>query len=118
MLGSDIADTSNEQCFNELCSLAKSMADQIAISPNAALYVNGDNDFRAYFKNSALSRIDIKEDTIAVLDDKSKKDLDLLLTQKGFIIVRNNKVQTLRDYARISYVKYKNTGTAGRRYHR
>lgn len=108
MLGSDIADTSNEQCFNELCSLAKSMADQIAISPNAALYVNGDNDFRAYFKNSALSRIDIKEDTIAVLDDKSKKDLDLLLTQKGFIIVRNNKVQTLRDYARISYVKYKN----------
>ena len=45
---------------------------------------------------------------LAVLDDKSKKDLDLLLTQKGFIIVRNNKVQTLRDYARISYVKYKN----------
>ena len=108
MLGADIADTSNEQCFNELCSLAKSMADQIAISPNAAFYVNGDNEFRAYFKNSALSRIDIKEDTIAVLDDKSKKDLDLLLTQKGFIIVRNNKVQTLRDYARISYVKYKN----------
>ena len=37
--------------------------------------------------------------------------LDLLLTRKGFIIVRSNKVQTLRDYARISYAKYKNKET-------
>lgn len=108
MLGANIADTSDEQCFNELCSVAKSMADQIITSLNAAFYVNGDSEFQAYFKNSALNRVDIKDDTIAILDDKTKKDLDLLLTRKGFIIVRNNKVQTLRDYARISYVKYKN----------
>lgn len=111
MLGTDVADTSDILYFNELCSLAKSMADQIVVSPNAAFYVNGDDGFNTYFKNSALSRTDIKDDTIAILDDKSKKDLDLLLTRKGFIIVRSNKVQTLRDYARISYAKYKNKET-------
>lgn len=111
MLGSDVADMADERYFQELCALAKHMADQIIVSAHAAFYVHGDKEFETYFKNSALSRIDIRDDTIAILDDKSKKDFDLLLTRKGFVIVRNNKVQALRDYARISYVKYKNKET-------
>ena len=111
MLGSDVADMADERYFQELCALAKDMTNQIIVSAHAAFYVHGDEEFKTYFKNSALSRIDIRDDTIAILDDKSKKDLDLLLTRKGFVIVRNNKVQALRDYARISYVKYKNKET-------
>lgn len=111
MLGSDVADTSERHCFNDLISLVQNMASQIVVGPQVSFYVNGDNDFNAYFKNSALSHPDVREDTIAVVDDKSKKDMDLLLTRMGIVIVKNNNVQTPRDYVRISYAKYKNKET-------
>ena len=111
MLGMDVINNSEEHAFDEMVLLAKNMVDQIIISSGASIYVSGDSEFNMYFKNSALSQTDIKDDTIVILDDKTKKDFDLLLTRKGFIIVKNNKVQVMRNYAKISYIKYKNKGS-------
>lgn len=100
-----------ESRMKELAELAKKMAQNIVTGPDAAFYVCESDAFKSYFKNSKLSNSDVKEDTFAILDDKTKKDLDILLTDKGYIIVKNNVVQAPRNYNRISYSTYKNKAT-------
>lgn len=109
ILGSDVENAEDKLRFENLVKLASQKAGEIILNPAmVAVYVYGNADFDTYFRNSALRRKGIKGEVIAVIDDKTKKDCDLLLTQRGFSIVKNNTVQPLRAYRRMKYVKVNN----------
>lgn len=62
-------------------------------------------EFDMYFENVKLGGAGLKAMVIAILDDKTRKDYDLLLTYNGFVIVDKNEIQPIRDYRRIHYAK-------------
>lgn len=95
-----------QKMVNALIAEAKKCASSIVHdSQSVAFFVAGEAGFNNYFKNSKLDGSDIKPDTIAILDDLTKKDFDLLLSCDGFIIVKQNKVLATRDYDRVRYVR-------------
>ena len=69
------------------------------------LLLPGMDGFDSYFKNVKLDGAGLKPNVIAIIDDKTKKDYDFLLTYGGFVIVDKNKIQSTRDYNRVHFVK-------------
>lgn len=61
--------------------------------------------FDSYFKNAEFGGKGIKSSVLAILDDKTKKDYDFLLTCDGFILVEKNKMHPVGDYNRIQFAK-------------
>lgn len=62
--------------------------------------------FNIYFQNvKLLGGVGFKSSVLAVIDDKTKKDKDFLLTYDGFIIVEKNQIWSIRDYNRIHFAK-------------
>lgn len=95
-----------QKVVSSLIEIAKKYASNIVHDEqSAAFYVAGEAGFNNYFKNSKLDGSDIKPDIVAILDDLSKKDFDLLLSCDGFIIVKQNKILAARAYDRVRYVR-------------
>lgn len=95
-----------KKVFEAMVSVARDAAKRIVKDEReAAFLVFDDPGFKNYFCNSKLSNAEIKPDVIAIIDDLTKKDFDLLLMQKGFSIVHHNGVQEMRDYSRVRYIR-------------
>lgn len=104
--GESGTEVERKKVFESMVSAAKDASKQIIKNEqDAAFLVAGDSGFENYFRNSKLSDTDIKPDVVAIIDDLTKKDFDLLLMQKGFSIVRHNDVQEMRDYSRVRYTR-------------
>ena len=85
-------------------------SEMILSDYDAKLLIVGQTEFDHYFDNGSLSRPDIKSDVIAIIDDTSKRDIDMMLTRSGFRLVRRNEILSLRSY---SSVIYTNNGGRG-----
>lgn len=69
-----------------------------------------DEDFDLYFENSKLKAGALKEKTLVVIDDCTKKDCDLLLTEDGILLIEQNEVKTRHSYGGVEYKKNSKSG--------
>ncbi|MBQ7562368.1 MAG: hypothetical protein IJT16_00080 [Lachnospiraceae bacterium] len=68
------------------------------------LLITGEPKFDMYFKNVKFGGAGLKPNIIAIIDDKTKKDYDMLLAYNGFIIVDKNKIKRTKDYRLMNYI--------------
>ena len=67
------------------------------------LLIRGDEGFDLYFKNIKLQLNIYKPKTLAILDDRSFFDNDLLITCDGVLPVKRGKNGTMHEYKLIEY---------------
>lgn len=87
--------------------VVKSSASTLVVGSNneVEILLRDSEKFDTYFKNVKLDGILFKSNILAIIDDKTKKDYDFLLAYEGFIIVRKNQIQPVRDYSRVELAK-------------
>lgn len=92
---------------DKMLNLVKEMADSLICGDKSAieLLLPETKGFDSYFMNVKLGGAGVKTNVIAIIDDKTKKDYDFLLTYSGFIIVDKNKIQPPRDYKRVHFAR-------------
>jgi len=62
---------------------------------NAAIYLRTEKLFDIYFENNKMTgatKYLVKQKAVAVIDDKTNKDCDLILTVDGVVIVNQNRI--------------------------
>ncbi len=90
-----IKESKAEQGVRGLVKMAKGSKEA-----KARFLLAGEEDFEAYFKTTKISYA-IKAATIAVLDDCSQADHDILLTLAGAVFVKHNKLKGTIAYSSI-----------------
>lgn len=111
ILGSDgIAENERRKKFEKMKQYVKDFAsDLIKNNDNeTTLLLSGDNAFNSYFSNSKLQGIGFKNDTFAIIDDKTKKDKALVFTQKGLLLITKNKSRAIYRYTDVEF--YRSSG--------
>ena len=93
-----------------LTGIAKDAGLEKAVSnpEKTAVYWYGEPQFESYLQNECLKIGDeysyvLKEKTIAIIDDLTRRDQDLLLTVDGIRLISKNDVQPVVPYADIGY---------------
>ena len=87
----------------------KKNLDGLILNPqNMSLCFRGDNDFDVYFQNEKLNEISHsiylrKQKAFAVLDDRTKKNIDLIFCVDGVAPVFKNTISDVVDYSMIVY---------------
>lgn len=79
---------------------------------NAAIYLRTEKLFDIYFENSKMTgatKYLVKQKAVAVIDDKTNRDCDLILTIDGVVIVNQNRISD----EKISYDAIKFDSEAG-----
>lgn len=108
----DSSDYSPEK-VESMLALFKQNIDGLVQKPeNISLHFMGDNQFDAYLKNSkfkeqADSFYSRKQKAFAILDDKTKKDFDLIFCVDGVTLVAKNTIRNTVKYENITYTAYK-----------
>lgn len=84
---------------------AKYTTELVSVDPEKFQYMlQGDADFDVYFTNKLFrEREQFKRDTIAILDDKTWYNDDLLFTVEGVLIVSKNEVKGIFGYDQITF---------------
>ncbi|MBQ1491591.1 MAG: hypothetical protein IIZ39_06495 [Blautia sp.] len=106
LLGEDMVKESDRQTKNaRMIALVKEMADQVVISKEQVeFYTQEDVRMNRYFYNKALQAYTgLRFKTLAVLDDRSRHDYDLLFTFDGVIPVIRGKVRTPVSFSEICW---------------
>ena len=103
-------------------SILKDIKDNlynIIIDPNKTeIYTMSDNQFSTYLDNSKLrilkgSAYLLKQKAVAIIDDKTKKDCDLIICTDGVRLVYNNIVRQSVPYKYITYSSEGNRSKLG-----
>ena len=91
----------------KMLELVKNDSDSLICGDKSKmeLLLPGSSGFDAYFENVKFDGAGLKPNIIAIFDDKTKKDYDLLLAYNGFIVVEKNKMQSPRNYNTVNYAK-------------
>ena len=107
ILGDDIDDELGLKAKREeMLEIVKELAPCLTeSSADVEILLPGNLAFDSYFNNSKLNGAGLKFETIAILDDKTRKDIDLLLTYNGLVVVNRNSIQRCKDYKGINYKK-------------
>lgn len=108
ILGEDVDDELGIKARREeMAKAVKQAANGLVVgaASDVAVLLPGDSAFESYFCNVKFGGEGLKANVIAIIDDKTKKDYDLLLTYEGYVIVNKNAIQPIRDYKRIDYAK-------------
>lgn len=88
-------------------SIIKNMYSQL-LNENVKdtfLLLPDDAGFNAYFQNKDLDSGSLKWKTLLIVDDRSKKNIDLLFTADECVVVTNNKI---KDYCSYNKIEYRN----------
>lgn len=94
----------SKKAFSKMLMTVKNASDSIIEDESKAeLLIRGSQKFELYFKNVKLKGDAFKSKTLAVIDDKTKGDLDLFITCDGVVPVKHSKVDVLRRFDRIKY---------------
>lgn len=56
------------------------------------MYTRNDAEFKYYFEKKCIRSPELKKSVVVILDDTSRKDIDLLITTEGLIPVRCGKI--------------------------
>lgn len=95
-----------------------------AVEQAAPLLVIGDKEevevllpetdkFNMYFANVKLDDRCLKSNILAILDDKTKKDYDILLAYNGIVVVKKNMFKSEIDFRRVTYSAANGRGELG-----
>lgn len=104
----DVTNNSIDMRQKMLTAVKEELAEVIMDPDKVAVYFHGDPQFESYLKNESL-RIGsepyyaLREKTIAIIDDKTRKDCDLLLDIEGIRLVVKNDVQAAIAYKNVGY---------------
>jgi len=100
----------SEDTFNSVISLLKNKINEIVKDPTkVSVYLSGEDEFASYFSNEYLKSIDkksnylLEKSTFAIIDDKTKKDYDLMLCKDGVKLVDKNIIYLPEEYKNIRY---------------
>ena len=112
-LADDKSDYSPEKVKFMLELFKQNMDGLIQKPEDLSLCFAGDNKFDSYLKNSKFkdsidSLYSLKQKAFAILDDKTKKDFDLIFCVDGIALVAKNKIRGKVEYENITYSTYKN----------
>lgn len=90
--------------FELMIEKVKQVSDSLIDNPaKVKLIIRGDQQFDTYFKNANLKGELYKPTAIAILDDSSFYDTDLLITRDGVVLVSHNTARSLRGFDKIEY---------------
>ncbi len=91
--------------ITEMKSLIKLAASELmqGITSDANILIPGNNEFNLYFENTKLDAGGLKEKTLGIIDDKTKKDCDLVLTSEGLLLIYRNEIKLLHSYGNVDY---------------
>ncbi|HHW95445.1 MAG TPA: hypothetical protein GX736_05930 [Mogibacterium sp.] len=105
ILGEDEQDERfNRRSFEKMLTTVKEASDSIIEdSEKAEILIRGSQEFELYFKNVKLKGDAFKSKTLAVIDDKTRTDLDLFITSDGIVPVKRSKVDKLREFDKLEY---------------
>lgn len=108
IIGDDIEKEVDRKARREkMLMLVKEVAPSLIIGnrSEAVVLLPETIEFDCYFNNVKLNGAGLKAEVLAVIDDRTKRDYDFLLTYKGFVIVKKNEIQKERPYRLIDYIK-------------
>ena len=94
-------------------SIRNNISDIILNPANVSVYLRGEKQFESYFGNDNLSVFEgsiylLRQKAIAVVDDKTKRDYDLIFGVDGIRLVSKNIVRDCVRYSDIVYVNSEN----------
>lgn len=108
VLGEDVDDElEKKEKRKKMLDAVKNVASTLVVgSDNDVEVLLPDSEkFDTYFMNVKLGGAGLKPNILAIIDDKTKKDYDFLLAYDGFIVVKKNQIQPVRDYSRVHFTK-------------
>lgn len=107
-LDGDEADYSVASVESMLGILKQNLNDLILNAENVSLYLSGDSEFNIYFQNQNLkvhsgSLYQCKQKAFAILDDRTKRNSDLIFCVDGITPVFKNDIHDTVAYDLIEY---------------
>lgn len=108
IFGEDIeGEAERKKQREKMYAIVKKQASAILLndSGETAVLLPDTSEFEAYFKNVKLGGGGLKSIVLVIIDDKTKRDRDLLLTNKGVVVVEKNKIRPEVPYNKVSYSK-------------
>ena len=88
----------------KMIDVVREAADSIVDrSGNIELIVKGDLKFDTYFKNTKLHGEVYQTEAIAIINDLSSSNTDLIITTEGVVLVNHNLAHNLREFDKIEY---------------
>ena len=90
--------------YLEIETIVKKHADEMnKISEKASVYFHDSTEFNSYFENSKLkNHKDILQETIAIYDDKSMHNVDVMFTAEGIVPIVRGSVKTSIPYIQLA----------------
>lgn len=90
--------------YLEIEAIVKKHADEMnKISEKASVYFHDSTEFNSYFENSKLkNHKDILQKTIAIYDDKSMHNVDIMFTADGVVPIVRGSVKTSIPYVQLA----------------
>lgn len=108
VLGSEGRDEKKrKERIEKMCNLVERAQKDLIIThtKEATILLRGSEKFHLYFKNDKLKTGALKEKTIAIIDDDTKKDCDFVITESGVLLIKKNKEMDLHEYKNVKYNK-------------
>lgn len=107
-----VKESERKHRITEMKSLVKVAASELmqGIKSDVNILIPGNNEFDLYFENTKLNAGGLKEKILGIIDDKTKKDCDLVLTNEGLLLIYRNKINLLHSYENVGYTS---TGKRG-----
>lgn len=102
-----INEENRKDCIKKMKQLIKEVSNDLVIgapSQIAIIHANTD-EFNLYFNNIKLQTGGLKNKTLAIIDDKTMKNSDLVLTNEGLLLIHKNEIKSLHSYRDVNYSK-------------
>lgn len=109
LIGVDESDYDYSKCSKEMLKTIKDNVDSIVSNPECVtISLVGDSNFDIYFQNNNIKVLSgslylCKQKALAIIDDKTKKDFDLILCVDGITPVAKNVIRDTVNYSTVVY---------------
>ena len=104
--GSIVEESQKEENKSKMLNIIKRVSQDLIKGGqnNTALLLADTERFNTYFDNADIAGSDYKSITIAIIDDKTNNDCDLLLLYDKIIVIEKNKETHKYNYNSVRYV--------------
>lgn len=95
----------NKQLFEDMLKIVNNYSNDIITDDRKAKFkIRGNQEFDLYFKNAKLDSKVNQARTLAIIDDISFSDADLLIVRDGVVLVKRDKIKSSCYFNDIEYV--------------
>jgi hypothetical protein len=117
-----LGDEDSNEKIEKMCSIIRDYSAKLIRNPadlsGTRLHLRDSTEFQSYWDNDSLSMDNrtasgintVRKKALAILDDVSKRDVDLIFCVDGIAIVQKNKIQNSIPYGEIKYSCQGNDG--------